>query len=177
MEGFSFFGSFISLSPSFRFLLLALHYGGTLHCHSERPPSNFRQHRRGQTGAPLSLATCPLFQFSPQHLTVLFSTAFAATVFSTCPLYFTIFLFQFFYQFFKNYFLSPLLSYPLAHSVSIKYKLSSSPFIFFSFCLFFVSYDFPVIYNNICHFADCFIQSNLVVHAYIFTYGWSCLLN
>lgn len=48
---------------------VAAHSGGTLQCHSKWPPSNFWQHRRGQTGAPaLSYTSLPVFLCSRRHV-------------------------------------------------------------------------------------------------------------
>lgn len=73
-----------SVFSSFLSLPVAPHSGGTLQCHSKWPPSNFWQHRRGQTGAPaLSLDSifflyryfvCPCFFLFSTGMFVSFST-------------------------------------------------------------------------------------------------------
>lgn len=60
----------VPLFPSFLSPLVAPHSGGTLQCHSKWPSSNFWQHRRGQTGAPLSFSAHVFF-----FLTDLFSSS------------------------------------------------------------------------------------------------------
>lgn len=97
----------------------------------------------GDKQVPLSLSLAILSSFLTFFLTVLFSTAFAAAVFSTCPLYFT-----FHFQFnssppFCSLILWLILS---VHQTQIK-QLSFSAFISFSFydLFFFFPYPFPVL--------------------------------
>lgn len=63
-----------SVFSSFLSLPVAPHSGGTLQCHSKWPPSNFWQHRRGQTGAPaLSLDSLHLLSLQIFCLSSFFS--------------------------------------------------------------------------------------------------------